>query len=68
MVGAMRVDWLSRCSPVVWDLLVAWSVHEVVLVSRDGHEALEDGLVEDAFGIFGGLVAHEAVDERESGL
>lgn len=54
--------------PVVGDALVAGGVDEVVIGAGDGHEGLEDGLVEDAFGGFGGFVGHEAVDEGEGGL
>lgn len=48
--------------------LVAGSVLQVVLRAGDGHKAFEDVLVQDAFGILGGLVGHEAVDEGEGGL
>lgn len=41
---------------------------EVVLRAGNGHEALQDGLVEDTLWVLGGLVAHEAVDEGEGGL
>lgn len=41
---------------------------EVVLRACDGHEALQDCLVEDAFWVLGGLVAHETVDEGKGGL
>lgn len=49
--------------PVVGNALVARGVDEGVLGTGDGHEGFEDGLVEDAFWGFGGLVGHEAINE-----
>ena len=49
--------------PVVWDAFVAWGPGETSAVAGDGEEGFEDVLVEDAFGVFGGFVGHEAVDE-----
>lgn len=40
----------------------------VLIGSRDGHEALEIVLVENALRVLGRLVGHEAVDESESSL
>lgn len=54
--------------PVVRDLFVAWVVSKASGFAGDGEKALEHFLVEDALGVFGGLVAHEAVDEGEGGL
>lgn len=53
---------------VVGDTLVSLVPREVALRSVDGHEALEDVLVEDALRVLGALVGHEAVDEGEGGL
>lgn len=41
---------------------------QVVFWSGDGHEALQDVLVENARWVFFRLVTHEAVDEGESSL
>lgn len=54
--------------PVVWNSLVSWGPFQVVLWTRDGHEALQDLLVQDTLGVLGRLVRHEAVDEGEGGL
>lgn len=54
--------------PVVWDSLVSWGPFQVVLWTRNGHEALQDLLVQDTLGVLSRLVRHETVDEGEGGL
>jgi hypothetical protein len=41
---------------------------EVILWTGVGHEAFQDVLVEDTFGVLSGLVGHEAVYEGEGCL
>lgn len=49
--------------PIIRDLLVALRVREIRVVARDGVEGLEGLAVEEALGVLGGFVGHEAVDE-----
>ena len=60
------IDWVSLV-PVVWERLMAWRVYEVGVVASDGVEGFEDVACEEAFGVFGGFVSHESVDEGPSG-
>lgn len=53
----------STLIPVLWDTFVAFSPHEVTALSSDREEGFQNLLVKDSFREFGGLVAHEAVDE-----
>jgi hypothetical protein len=53
--------------PVVGDAFVAGGPGEAAAVAGDGEKRFEHGLVEGAFGVFGGFVGHEAVDERVGG-
>ncbi|KAI7555165.1 Cloroperoxidase [Hortaea werneckii] len=62
---------VSRVSlvEVVGETLVARLPVEVLLIiAVDGHEALQDVLVEDTLRVLRGLVGHEAVDEGEGRL
>ena len=53
--------------PVIRDLLLAYIVLEVGISARDTIEALECLAVEQALGVLGGFVAHEAINEGPGG-
>ena len=60
------IDWISLV-PVVWEGFIAGRILEVGVVASDGVERFEDVACEEAFGVFGGFVSHESVDEGPSG-
>ena len=63
-VGVGRVAFV----PVVGEGFVAGGVLEGGGgVAGDGVEGFEDGAGEEAFGVFGGFVGHEAIDEGPGG-
>ena len=54
--------------PIVRDSLMTGVVSKASRLARDGEEALQHLLVEDALGMFSRLVSHEAIDEGEGSL
>ena len=59
---------MCQRGPLTGNALVAWNPTKVVIRALDGHEALQHLSVQHARGELSRLVAHEAVDEGESGL
>lgn len=53
---------------VLWNSFISWYTSQVVLWTLDGHEALQDILVQNASRELLGLVAHESIDEDECRL
>lgn len=62
----VKIDRISLV-PVVWEGLVSGRVLEVGVVASNGVERFEDVACEETFGVFGGLISHESVDEGPSG-
>lgn len=54
--------------PVLRDALISWDPSQVILWALNGHEALQDLLVQDSGGELLGFVSHKAVDESEGSL
>ncbi|KAI7573246.1 hypothetical protein KC317_g70 [Hortaea werneckii] len=62
------ISWVALVEVVREALVAALPVEVLLIVAIDGHEALQDLLVEDTLGVLLRLVGHEAVDEGEGRL
>lgn len=66
--GASRAPFDGHTYPIIWDLLVTGDPLVVLVLASDGKPRREDAAAEDALGVLGSVVCHEAVLQDVSRL